>query len=129
MAYSIFLAHVIGWYCVIMGLFLLFRRDQVGVIAKDVLAHRGLVVIAAVMTFILGLLLVFSHNIWVAAWPVVITVIAWLTLIAGVVRLFFPEELTRVWRKWLSNPSAIIITAAITLIVGFYLLFIVYYIK
>ena len=85
MGSSIFLAQVIGWYFVIISLFLLGRRQAMKSLVGDILADRALMFFIALITLILGLLLVVSHNLWVMGWPVIITLVAWLVLISGIV--------------------------------------------
>ncbi|MFT4059739.1 MAG: hypothetical protein QM652_09340 [Legionella sp.] len=126
MTTTIFLATVLGWYFVIMALFLFFRRDLVIATMNELMEQPGLLFVAAVITLIMGLLMVISHNVWVMKWPVVVTIIAWLTLIGGLVRLFCPETVHRVWGKIVGNSRAITIAAIVTLIVGLYLLAKVY---
>ncbi|MEM8969567.1 MAG: hypothetical protein AAGE93_24330 [Bacteroidota bacterium] len=43
------------------------------------------------LLFIAGLAVMRAHNYWVANWSVLITLIAWLTLLAGLYRMFAPE--------------------------------------
>lgn len=38
-----------------------------------------------------GMLLVRFHNLWTAGWPVIITILGWLILLLGMVRMFFPK--------------------------------------
>ncbi len=47
---------------------------------KDFAIQRGVLLLNAIITPIIGILLVVSHNLWVADWRVVITIIAWLIL-------------------------------------------------
>lgn len=50
-----------------------------------------LVYLSGVLFFIAGLAIVRAHNIWVAGWPVVITVLGWLGMLLGISRAFFPR--------------------------------------
>lgn len=120
-----FLATVIGWYMVTFGLLILLRSEHVKSVIADVMGQRGLFFILAVITLILGLLMVASHNVWVMAWPVAVTIICWLVLISGVLRLFMPDA--QKWGKSFSQePMRLKIAAVVFLIYGGYLLFNVY---
>lgn len=123
-----FLATVLGWYLLIMGLFLIFRRNVVTTAMSDIMAQPGLLLVVAFITLIVGLLIVISHNIWVPAWPVIITIIGWLTLISGIVRLFYPEFIQRNWNKLSARPQSFMVSGIIILLIGLFLLFRVYYI-
>ena len=120
---SIFLGKVIGWYLVIMSLALLLREHEMHAIMTGFMSQPTLLFFVAAFTLILGLLLVVSHNVWVKGWPVVITVIAWLTLIGGVVRLFAPEYLIQGAQWWLKSPHYLVCAAVVYLIVGVFLLY------
>ncbi|KTD33631.1 hypothetical protein [Legionella israelensis] len=123
MLMSIFLAKVIGWYCVIVGLFVLFRQREMLTIMSDVLNQRALLFFIALVTLILGLLMVISHNIWVMAWPVIITIIAWIVLIGGIIRLLITPALAyKIGNWWLKRPHYLTIAALIYIILGLYLL-------
>lgn len=124
---TLFLAAIIGWYLVIIGLFLLIRQEDAKAAAANVLANRGLYLVLAIFTLIVGLLLVLGHNIWLWAWPVIVTVIAWLVLISGLLRLFFPDTAVRIGNSFLARPHAMNIAAVIMLIIGLFLLYHVYY--
>lgn len=125
---TLFLARVIGWYFVIISLYMLCCQQALKAIITDILGQRALMFFIALLTVILGLLLVISHNVWVMGWPVIITLIAWLVLIGGVYRLINPDLLTKVAQWWLRNPAYLIIAAIFYLIIGLYLLYRAYFI-
>jgi pentatricopeptide repeat protein len=122
-----FLASVLGWYLVITSLLLLLRPDIVITAMKDLIGQRGFMLIIGLMTLILGLLMVISHNLWVMAWPVIVTIFAWLILIGGLCRLFFPETVLKIWKKMINQTSVLISSSVISLIIGFFLLYKVYW--
>lgn len=124
---TLFLATVIGWYLVIFSLLILFRHEHVRLVITDIMANRGMFFILALMTLILGLVMVVSHNIWVMGWPVIITVFGWLVLIAGIIRLFFPDAAFKMKLAFINNPMKMNIAAVVFLFIGLYLLFHVYY--
>lgn len=122
-----FLAIVLGWYMVVFGLLVLIRRKQFGLIMTNILKHQESFFILALLTFTIGLLMVVSHNLWVMAWPVVITLLSWLILISGIIRLFFPEAIAKKARSLKEKPWGLIITALVILCIGIYLLVMVYF--
>ena len=78
---TIFLATVIGWYMVIFGLLMLIRHDYVKAAMTDILAQPGVYFVLALITVVLGLLIVASHNLWTTSWPVAITLFGWVLFI------------------------------------------------
>lgn len=124
---TLFLATVVGWYLVIVGVYLLLKFDHVKVVMGDIMAQHGLLFILAIITLIIGLLMVASHNIWVMGWPVVITILSWLVLLSGLLRLFLPDVAINMGRSFVDNPIKMKISASISLIIGLFLLFKVYF--
>ena len=124
---TVFLATVMGWYLVITSVFLLARYDYARSVMADVMAQRGLLFTLAIITLVIGLLLVVTHNVWFMSWPVVITILSWLILIGGLIRLFCPESAIRMGQALLDDPIKMRVAAIIFLLIGLYLLMKVYY--
>ena len=119
---TLFLATVLGWYMVIFGLLVLIRHEFVKAAMTDILESRGLYFMVAIMTLLLGLLIVSSHNIWMMGWPVIITVFGWLVVVGGVSRLFFSEAVHHMAHEFLKAPMKMKVMGAILVVVGGYLL-------
>ena len=47
------------------------------------------------ITFLMGLVTVILHNIWVADWRVGVTILGWITLLKGVTKVAFPEHVNK----------------------------------
>lgn len=47
------------------------------------------------ITFLLGLVTVVSHNIWVADWRVAVTILGWTTLLKGIEKIGFPDRINK----------------------------------
>lgn len=122
-----FLAMLLGWYLVIASLFLILRREVAISAMRNLIGQHGVMLIVATMTLIIGLLMVVSHNIWVMGWPVVITIFSWLVLLGGIIRLYFPDTVYKIWNKIVNKPEKVIICGVITLIIGLFLLYKAYF--
>ena len=70
---------------------LLVRQDSWRAMASDFIGSRPLVFLTGFLTLLGGLALVNTHNVWEAGWPVIITILGWLSVIGGVARMLFPE--------------------------------------
>ena len=119
---SIFLAQAFGLYFIIMGLGMLFRWRMVKKIYHDLLHNKHIIFGAGIFALMLGIPLVLAHNIWSGGWPVVITVLVWITLLKGVINTFAPE----VGQKWakllMRNESFVKTLLGVFVLFGFYLL-------
>ena len=124
---TIFLATAIGWYMVVSSVLVLSRADHIRSVMGRIIGDKGQFFILALLTFLLGLLMVVSHNIWVMGWPVVVTLLSWLVLISGLIRLFFPDTGPKMGLSFINNPMKMTTAAIIFLLIGLYLLAHVYY--
>lgn len=120
---SIVLARFFGLYLAIISIFMLVRSDSVREMLTDFANSKAVMFLTAIITLMLGIILVILHNVWTPNWRVVVTLLAWITLIKGILRLFIPESAVKMMSKFTSNKSAYYITAIITLIVGVFLIY------
>ncbi len=114
MEHSIFLAKVMGLYLLIVPAAALLKRKQFAELANEFVTNLALVFLSGLVSLILGLLIVVSHNVWTADWKAVITTIGWLALAKGVVRILFPEKLA----TFVIDPSSIKWTLALIVLLG-----------
>ena len=123
---TVFIAQVLGFYLAIMGLFLIFRRNIILLAMNDIMARPGLLLMIAISTLVIGLMVVASHNVWVMKWPVIITCCGWLALTSGLIRLFLPEFIHRVWNKIAAKPEILTMAGIIMLVVASFLIYKIY---
>lgn len=97
MSTSIFLAQAFGIYFAIMTVALLVNHASIVKIVNETPPTSFVTFLAGIFTVILGIVLVLFHNVWVPHWPVVITILAWVTLIKGVMLIVYPNYID--WAK------------------------------
>jgi hypothetical protein len=120
---SIFLAKLIGPFFLALGLGLAFNRAAVRSILDELSHNPTLVFLGGVMTMPAGLAIVLTHNVWVADWPLLITVLGWLTVFSGAVRIVSPQSAIQFGRKIYERPNGALFSAAIWLVLGAILCF------
>lgn len=86
---SIFFARFYGSLFIILGLQSVFA-NLLGRTIK-MTEEKAITVSTGYITFLLGLITVILHNIWVSDWRVTITVLGWVTLFKGITKIAFPE--------------------------------------
>jgi len=118
---SIFLAKVLGLYLVITTLSLLVNRATTKSILTDVVKSPGLLYLSGTIALILGILLISVHNIWVADWRVLITLIAWLSFIKGLFITVFSPSVTKHSKKLLAHPYFLPVSYVVSFLIGAYL--------
>lgn len=88
---TIFFAQYWGWVTVIVT-FMFFARPSVLHEVKTIMVkNRGFQLMYGIVSILVSLPTVILHNVWVLSWPVIITLIAWLALIKGVICVMWPE--------------------------------------
>ena len=83
----------------ILGISYSFQPDQWARVASDAIEspHRFLPV--ALILLILGLAIVFHHNVWEPGWGLVITITGWILVIKGALFLIVPN-VAGAFRSW-----------------------------
>ncbi len=102
---SLFLAKVFGVYFIVTGVAVPLRRKELIPAIEQLFDDRPLVYIMSVFAFVVGLLAVVSHNVWVAGWPVVLTILAWLIFLEAIAYLLLPFEVLARWARWFNTPA------------------------
>ena len=102
------LAGVIGPVMIAAGVTEAMHMDIFEAQIAPVVYLNGLILFAA------GLMLVRAHNRWVRSWPVLITLIGWAVLFAGLYRMIAPDA-----PQATATPATYAMLAVITLIGAF----------
>ena len=90
---SIFFARLWGSFFIIFGcLFLITRQLGKTIEMTD---DKAFVISTGYITMLMGLVTVILHNFWVWNWTLIITIMGWSTLIKGIMKIGFPEEIHR----------------------------------
>jgi hypothetical protein len=115
---SVFLAKLIGPILVLAGAALLVNRKLMDAIARELLSGPLLLPLLGLLDFAAGLAIVLTHNVWVADWRVIITILGWLLMVRGAVRLLITDQARAFGSKLLKNKNAVTIALAVTLGLG-----------
>ena len=123
MSNSIFLAKLIGPLALALGFGVLFNREAVRAVLDEFIRNRAILFLAGLITFPAGLAIVLTHNVWVADWPVIVTIVGWLTMFSGAMRIVAPEGAIRYGRRAYERPGGALFGAAVWLALGAVLTF------
>lgn len=88
---SVFFARFWGSMFMLLGL-MTVGAGFLGRVIK-MTEDKAVTVSTGYITFLVGLVTVILHNVWVADWRVVITVLGWSTLIKGMLKIGFPQHI------------------------------------
>ena len=122
---SVFLAQAFGLYFVIAGLALLLQPQAVRELIRTFSGSPANIMMGGFVSLLVGVPLVLIHNIWDGApWQTLITIMAWLALLKGVVRIFMPDIVIRLSLGLGRNEALTKLLLVIMVLIGIYLTYI-----
>jgi len=101
-----------------MGAYVVFNGAAFRVMAGQFLASYALIFLAGLLALIGGLAIVLAHNVWTRDWRVIITVIGWLALIGGVVRIVLPQLVVSVGGAIFGQAVAMPVIGVVVILLG-----------
>jgi hypothetical protein len=120
---AVLIARLVGPLFVVVGLgVLLNARFYQGAIVEAVHSPT-LVYLSGIASLLAGLAIVNAYRAWTADWRVIVTILGWLCIIGGIIRIVVPRVIERFATTIYSGPTALMIVGVIVLIVGAYLSF------
>jgi hypothetical protein len=95
MDWSPIFAKFLGIYLLIIVAIWLTRKEPFEKAIRDVILSDGMFALSGAIHIIIGLMIAILHPIWTVDWKGLITLIAYTSIIQGVVRLTFPAQSRR----------------------------------
>lgn len=123
---SLFLAKLIGPTLLTISAAMLANQDNMRDMAADFLEHRGLIFLAGLLTLVAGIAIVLTHNVWVAGWPVIITILGWASIVGGVFRIVFPDSVKAMGQRVLQSTTVMTVGGMIQGVLGAWLCYVSY---
>jgi hypothetical protein len=111
---SIFFAQLWGSFFIIFGALFIITKQLGRTI--ELTDDKGFVISTGYISMLMGLVTVILHNLWVADWRIAITILGWATLLKGIMKIGFPEQVRKNAQRfkknqWLSSLALIILGA------------------
>lgn len=123
MATSILIARLIGPILLVAAVTMLADAKDLQEMARDFLKDRALIYVTGVLAMLGGLAIVNNHNIWIADWPVLITLFGWAMIIGGAVRMALPSAVRSIGGAMIKNPTMIRVSGAVWALIGAFLIY------
>jgi hypothetical protein len=125
---SVQLAKLIGPPFLAVGLGLLLNQKTYWDMTDEVLRHPSavsnmLIYLSGVLAMIVGLAVVNAHPSWTRDWRIVITIIGWLFLVVGILRIILPDIVLTLGSTLYGSPTSLVIVAIVSLVLGGFLSF------
>jgi hypothetical protein len=115
---SVFLAKLIGPVMLVAAVSLLVHTKAYRAMAQEYLRSPALIYLSGLAAMTLGIAIVLNHNVWVANWPVLITVFGWLSAIGGAARIALPGQTRAFGERMLRNDLALKAGGAVWVAIG-----------
>ena len=118
MEISIFFARLWGSFFIVFGLLFIITRQLGKTI--EMTDDKAFVISTGYTTFLMGLVTVILHNVWELSWKVAITILGWSTLLKGISKIGFPEQIHKQAQRFKKNQW---VSAAFLILMGAGLLY------
>jgi hypothetical protein len=115
---SIFLARLLGPLLLLPGIGLFINPRVFRTMATEVVGSITLIYLFGFIDLAAGLAIVLTHNVWVASWRVLITLIGWLLLIRGAARVLITEAIMGYAAKVIRSKQLYPISGAVLTVLG-----------
>jgi hypothetical protein len=112
------IARLMGPVMLAMGLGMVIENDTMRELSREFLSNRGLIYLAGMLTLLAGLSIVNVHNLWTDDWRVIITVIGWLAIVGGLIRILLPGQVQALGTGMTENIALMIIGGLALIVLG-----------
>jgi hypothetical protein len=115
------IAGLIGPTLLAIGAAMLLNLGSFPAMAKQIGEDPGLIFVSGVLLLVAGIAILRVHNIWTGGWPIVLTVLGWLAVVGGIIRMFFPFRAAALAATLGQRTGVIAAGAIVLLLVGAFL--------
>src|ERR1700686_5272392 len=120
---SHFIARLVGPVFVVSGAFMLLNGDAFRAMVEEFLHSPALIYFAGFLALLGGLAIVNVHNSWNWGWQLIVTVVGWLAIIGGIVRMTAPQFVEAIGAAIYTQPAVMIPVAILVVALGGFLSF------
>lgn len=116
---SIVFAKLIGLYLLITAALYLFRRNQMKDMITEFTTSKSLLALSGEFYLVFGLVVAIYHSIWELSWVGLVTLMGYLLIVRGILRIGFPVQVKKLVMKMTSTSYMIVLI--VMLVIGAYL--------
>lgn len=115
---SIIIARLLGPLMLAGAAAVLLNRKGIQKIIEEAGKNAGFIYLTGSMSLLAGLAIVQFHNVWVAGWQVLITILGWSAVVRGVARMLFPVRSAEMVEKLAQREDVVVASAVFSAIIG-----------
>ena len=112
------IARLIGPLFAALGLGMLLNATFYAAAVGEGAHSPVLIAISGMATLVAGLAILNAYHAWTADWRVLVTIIGWLFIIAGLIRLIVPKFAETAAPAVYSGPAALMVAGVVVLVIG-----------
>ena len=120
---AVLIARLVGPLFAVIGLGVLLNASFYEGAIVEAVHSPTLVYMSGVASLLGGLAILNAYRAWTASWHVLVTIIGWLCVIGGIVRIVLQNVVGWIAANLYSGTTSLMIVGVIVLIVGGYLSF------
>jgi hypothetical protein len=117
------IAGLIGPTFIAVAAALLLNLGSISVVLEPLSRNPALVLIYGIFLFVAGLAIVRFHNRWEGNWSVLVTILGWLLIFGGLIRMLFPLRFAAAAGDISQSPIMMALVAVVVLVIGAFLSF------
>ncbi len=115
-----FIAGLAGPVFLALGVSMLVNRDMFPEVVHQLQNNFALIIVAGGIVLVAGLAILKTHNIW-TGWPAIITLLGWLLVTGGALRIVLPRQMAEVAASMGPSPAFLTLAAAVLCVAGAFL--------
>jgi len=123
---SVYLARLTGPVLAVAGLGMLISPQHFMTIVAGFLCEPALIYLGALLGLLGGTAIVLAHNIWVADWRVIITLLGWISVVDSAAWLLLPQPMQSLAPALTASSTLPFIAGAVILLLGAVLCYVGY---
>ena len=123
MTHSKLIAGLVGPVFAAIGIAILVNRSHFPTMIGQLAQNQGLIFVSGILSLLGGLAIVRVHNAWTGGWAVIITVLGWLAILGGLVRMWLPHKAASIAETFAGNSTALLVGGLLVLALGSFLTF------
>ncbi len=119
---AVFIARLVGPLFVVLGIGCLLNQTVYADMIGQAALVPVLIYLSGLMAFTAGVAMLNGWHAWTADWRIIITLLGWILVIAGIIRIVLPT-LTAVVAVTIYSASSVAIAGVVVLVIGGFLSF------
>ena len=117
---SRYIAGLAGPLLGLLGLSMLLNRDLARLLAEQLARDPALIIVSGGILLVAGIAIVRAHPVW-TGWPVVVTLLGWLAVVGGALRILLPVHIAAWAPSIVANSGVVTVTGIAMLLLGLFL--------